>query len=103
MNMAHYLVKARPPANLDALREQLDSGAIEQMRPFGSELNQALRNARIDPNGWAVWEENCYCSPPLAQERAAVLDHYFTDLSTETLNKGEGWAQIEHLPSLWEA
>ncbi len=99
--MAHYLVKARPPANLDALRRQLDSGEISVMQPFGGEVQQCLLNARLDPDGWAVWEENCYCSPPLKQERAAVLDQYFADLTTETIRKGEGWAQIESLPSLW--
>jgi hypothetical protein len=28
-------------------------------------------------------EEEDYCSPPLAQERAAVLDTYFDDITVE--------------------
>ncbi len=99
--MAHYLVKARPPVDLDALRAELDSGAIQQLRPFGGELHQALMRARLDADGWAVWEENCYCSPPLKQERT-VLDRHFTDLTTSTINKGEGWSQLDDLPSLWD-
>ena len=99
--MAHYLVKARPTDDLDALRAELDSGAIKEMEPFGNELHHALMNARVDDAGWALWEENCYCNPPLKQERE-VLDRYFDDLSTVTINKGEGWAQLEDLPSLWE-
>ncbi|MBZ0300130.1 MAG: hypothetical protein K8J31_10330 [Anaerolineae bacterium] len=100
--MAHYLVKAKPPADLAGLRARLDSGGIGQMQPFGSELQRCLLNARLDADGWAVWEENCYCSPPLKQERAAVLDHYFSDLSTEALQAGQGWARIGHLPPLWD-
>jgi hypothetical protein len=98
--MAHYLVKARPPAQLAVLRAQLDSGAIRQMRPFGQELHQCLLNARLTPDGWAVWEENCFCSPPLKQERS-VLDQHFTELTTETIQQGTGWAQIDDLPLLW--
>ena len=35
--MAYYLVKAKGQ-NLEKLRERLDSGEIEQMRPFGHSL-----------------------------------------------------------------
>lgn len=98
--MAHYLVRAKPPQDLSALRAQLDSGEIGKMHPFGGELQQSLLNAHIDEDGWATWEENCYCTPPLAQERA-VLDEYFTELTTKTVNKGEGWKTVEALPMLW--
>jgi len=100
--MAHYLVKAKAKeAQLDELKARLESNEIRQMRPFGTALDESLKNARVDPAGWTVWEEEDYCRPPLAMERAAVLDSYFTDLSVEPVAKGEGWAQIEHLPALW--
>jgi hypothetical protein len=98
--MAHYLVKARPQS-IDILRERLDSGEIQALRPFGGEMDQALRRARITPDGWAVWEEQCFCSPPLKQERL-VLDRHFTDLTTETIQADEGWSQINDLPPLWD-
>jgi hypothetical protein len=102
--MAYYLVKARFHEDLLAeLRSRLDTGEIQQMRPFGSALQYSLENARIDQPGWAIWEEEDYCRPPLAQERAAVLDTYFTDLITERVEKGEGWAQIEPQPMLWSS
>jgi hypothetical protein len=97
--MAHYLVKAKP-TRLNDLKTLVDSGDIRSMRPFGDELQSCLQNARIDPEGYATWEENCYCNPPLAQERS-VLDQYFTDLQTKTIQKGEGWAAIKTLPPLW--
>jgi hypothetical protein len=48
-----------------------------------------------------VWEEEDYCRPPLALERAAVLDAYFTALSVEAVARGAGWARIQHLLCLW--
>jgi len=101
--MAYYLVKAKAHKDLlTELRSRLDSGEIEQMQPFGRALQYSLENARLNPQGWAVWEEEDYCRPPLAQERAAVLDTYFTDLSVKRMQKGEGWAQIESLPDFWK-
>ncbi len=100
--MAYYLVRADAQDSLMAeLRARLDSGEIGQMRPFGRALYHSLMNARIDPQGRAVWEEEDYCSPPLAQERAAVLDTYFRDLSTEPVTQGKGWEAIGHLPKFW--
>ena len=48
-----------------------------------------------------MWEEEDYCSPPLAQERAAVLDEYFDNLRVTSVEKNEGWAQIRDLPALF--
>ena len=101
--MAYYLVKAKFDEDLRAeLRSRLDSGEIEQMRPFGSALQYSLNHARLEAEDWAVWEEEDYCTPPLAQERAAVLDTYFKDLSVERVSEGEGWKQIEDLPKFWQ-
>ncbi len=103
--MAHYLVKAKVHQDLlPELRERLDSGEIQKMRPFGTALHYSLNHARLDPQGdhWLVWEEEDYCVPPLAQERAAVLDTYFTNLSVEKVAEGKGWARIEFLKRLWE-
>ena len=101
--MAYYLVKAKFHEELlTELRSRLNSGEIEQMRPFGTALHYSLENARLDPLGWAVWEEEDYCNPPLAQERAAVLDTYFAELDVKRVQKGEGWGQIESLPDFWE-
>lgn len=97
--MAHYLVKAKA-TDLEGLKARLESGEIRGMRPFGGELHQVLLNARVD-GAWVTWEENCFCTPPLKQERA-VLDVHFTDLATEAIRQGEGWQRIDHLPRLWE-
>jgi hypothetical protein len=48
-----------------------------------------------------VWEEEDYCSPPLAEERAAVLDDYFEEIEVEKVQKGGGWQQIKNLPKLF--
>lgn len=103
--MSYYLVKAKAHKDLlPELRKRLDSGEIKKMRPFGTSLQYSLDHARLDPQGegWLVWEEEDYCVPPLAQERAAVLDTYFTGLSVEKVAEGKGWARIESLKRLWE-
>ena len=42
-----------------------------------------------------------YCQPPLAEERAAVLDHYFEELTVEPVVEGTGWELIEPLPAMF--
>lgn len=101
--MAHYLVKAAPKQDkLDELKGLLESGEIEGMQPFGQALQYSLTNARIDPEGEAVWEEEDYCRPPLKEERAAVLDEYFDGIEVEAVEAGEGWERIEGFPPMWE-
>jgi hypothetical protein len=99
--MAYYLVKAKLKTELaPELRARLDSGEIRVMRPFGLALHDGLDNARREGD-WIVWEEEDYCSPPLAMERAAVLDTYFDDLRVEAVKRETGWARIQHLPRVW--
>lgn len=103
--MAHYLVKAQIQKDLMTdLRTRLDSGEINKMRPFGTALQYSLDHARLDPQGqdWVIWEEEDYCVPPLAQERAAILDTYFTNLGVEKVQEGKGWERIKSLKMLWE-
>lgn len=99
--MTHYLVRARPrQARLDELEAQLRADAFVGLEPFGRALSAGLRGARIEGER-AVWEEEDYCSPPLAQERAAVLDTYFEGIVVEPVAEGEGWRRIAALPPLF--
>jgi hypothetical protein len=99
--MAHYLVRAKPKSERMAeLHRQLDENAFIDLRPFGKALTHSLTNARVQSDGTAIWEEEDYCSPPLAQERAAVLDGYFDEIRVEQVNAGEGWKRINSLPEL---
>jgi hypothetical protein len=99
--MAHYLVRARPRrGKLDELEARLQSHAFVDLQPFGRALTRGLRGARREGDG-AVWEEEDYCSPPLAEERAAVLDSYFEGIAVEPVAEGEGWRRIEALPPLF--
>jgi hypothetical protein len=100
--MAHYLVTARLRDRLlGDLGANLSKNAYASMRPFGRTLTYSLRNARILEDGQATWEEEDYCSPPLAQERAAVLDQFFDELNVTSVQKGAGWKEIEKLPRLF--
>ncbi len=96
--MAHYLVRAeiaRP--KLDELANELERRAFVGLAPFGASLTRGLEGARWESPGIAIWEEEDYCSPPLAMERAAVLDDYFTNLRVERVDEDAGWARIEAL------
>jgi hypothetical protein len=100
--VAHYLVTASPREELvPELREKLSRHEFSTLRPFGKALSQALRRARRLPDGKAMWEEEDYCQPPLAEERAAVLDRYFDRLSVAPVVQGTGWALIEALPPMF--
>ncbi|MCQ4335019.1 hypothetical protein KM295_16340 [Natronomonas sp. F2-12] len=103
--MAKRFVRGWPKVHrLAELRERLDSGEIESMEPFGRAMTRALENARFDPEtGEAVWIEEDYCSPPLAMERAEVLDDYFEEITIveEDVDEAAGWRQIDDLPGLW--
>jgi hypothetical protein len=100
--MAYYLVSARPIAQrLDDLESKLSERAFAEFKPFGRALTAALEGARQLPDGTAVWEEEDYCRPPLAQERAAVLDQYFEQISVEAVERDRGWQRIEGLPPLF--
>jgi hypothetical protein len=100
--MSHYLVSATPrPDRLRELHDRLEREEFRPLRPFGNALSSSLRNARLRPGGGAVWEEEDYCSPPLAQERAAVLDDYFEGLEVDKVERDEGWRRIAGLPALF--
>ena len=67
--MAHYLVTAKPNSELkEELLGNLRNDVYASMRPCGKALTYSLRNARLRGDGYATWEEEDYCSPPLAEE-----------------------------------
>ncbi|MGH6864986.1 MAG: hypothetical protein ACREDO_02130 [Methyloceanibacter sp.] len=100
--MAFYLVTAKPKRNLmGELAERLRRNEFAGMKPFGRALTRGLTHARIRGDGVAVWEEEDYCRPPLAEERAAVLDTYFENLKVETVSEDRGWDRIDALPRLF--
>ena len=102
--MAHYLVTAKPKTGrLEDLLANLRRDVYASMRPFGRALTYSLQNARLREDGNAIWEEEDYCSPPLAQERAAALDEFFDELDIASVQEGAGWKKIAALPRLFPA
>ena len=102
--MAHYLVEAELIEDrAEELKSKVSSEEFRDLEPFGRALSYSLKNARFDSErGVAVWEEEDYCRPPLNQEREAVLDKYFSELEVRKVERGQGWDEIDHLPSLWD-
>lgn len=100
--MAHYLVTAKPKSErLGDLLANLRKRAYAAIRPFGRTMTHSLENARLREDGYAMWEEEDYCSPPLAQERGAALDEFFDELEVAPVKEGAGWEEIEQLPRLF--
>ena len=98
----HYLVTADPKTTkLDELQQRLARDEFVALSPFGRSLTKSLRGARLRTDGVAVWEEEDYCTPPLTEERAAVLDAYFDNLAVEPVSEGRGWRRIADLPRLF--
>lgn len=100
--MAYYLVTAKPKSErLEELLGNLMRRMYAPRRPFGKAMTKALENARLREDGYATWEEEDYCTPPLAQERAAALDEFFDELNVTPVQAGQGWKEIEQLPRLF--
>ncbi len=100
--MAHYLVTAKPKSDrLADLLGNLRKKAYVSMRPFGKTLTHSLENARLREDGYAIWEVEDHCSPPLVEERAAALDEFFDELNITRVQQGTGWDKIKGLPRLF--
>jgi hypothetical protein len=67
-------------------RKRLTDGSIAAQRPDGQEIVAAMSRARIASDGTVRGTEACYCPSPLKHERETVLDHYFTDIETTTID-----------------
>jgi hypothetical protein len=70
---------------------------------YQSSDQRSLDNAKFDDNdGYALWVEEDYCSPPLAMERESVLDRYFNDITVQLVeSEQEGWSRINDKPWIW--
>ena len=66
--------------------QKLTDGSIENQKPDGREMVDAMQRASIVGSGLIMWSELCYCNTPLEHERSTVLDHYFTDITTAPID-----------------
>jgi hypothetical protein len=100
--MASYLVKAKPkPGKLVKLRRKLELGDIALMRGFGESLESGLKNAKRSADGEVLWEQRSDSTPPLSQERRAILNEFFRDIYVEEVAEGQGWERVKPLERLW--
>ena len=81
-----YRVIARFKTDTAAeLHRRLDDRSIAAQQPDGQEMVDSLHRAVVSESGDVRWSELCYCDPPLAHERATILDHYFDDIVTQPI------------------
>ena len=101
-----YRVTARFRTDTAAeLRRRLDDGSIAAQQPDGQEIVDSLCRAVVTRSGEVRWSEMCFCDPPLAHERATILDRYFDAVTTEPIEDYErydGRPFMEHLQTLQE-
>ena len=82
-----YAVNARFKTDTSSeLLDKLTNAAIANQGPDGQEIVASMKRARIDESGVVRWSELCFCSTPLAHERATVYDQHFIDLKTEEVD-----------------
>ena len=88
-----YHVRARLREDTAAaFLAKLTDGTIENQRPDGRELVASMKRAVVSEDGLIEWSELCYCDPPLAHERATVLDSHFDEISTEPIDAHESYS-----------
>ncbi len=91
-----YRVRARFRTDTAAVfLKKLTDGTVQQQTPDGPEIVASMNRAVLNGAGEIEWSELCYCSAPLAHERATVLDAHFDDISTEVV---EEYQQYEGAP-----
>ncbi len=100
--MAHYLVKAKVKDEfLEEFEKKIREKAFINLKPFGEAITESLENAREDEDGYWLWEELDYCSPPLKQEKEQVLDRYVDIDRIIPVEEGEGWEKISGFPKVF--
>ena len=76
-----YLVKAKvKPGKSALLSKAIDNGTLGKGSIAGGEYVYNMSEARLNPDGTAVWVETCFCDPPLAEERP-YWEEYFDLIS----------------------
>ena len=99
----HYRVRARFREHTAGAFRQALRDTIPKQQPDGEEIVDSMRRAVVTSDGTIEWSEVCYCPTPLQHERSTVLDRYFEDLTTETVDDyltHEGEPFLAHLDRL---
>lgn len=99
----HYRVRARFREHTAGAFRQALRETIPKQQPDGEEIADSMRRAVVTADGVIEWSEVCYCPTPLQHERSTVLDHYFEDLTTETVDgyvKHDGESFLAYLDRL---
>jgi len=81
----------------------LTDGTIKSQRPDGAEIVDSMNRAVISDNGEVSFSSMCFCSTPLAHERATVYDKHFTEMKTELIDgyqSFDGRPFMDHLHAL---
>src|SRR5947209_14667487 len=78
-----YLVKAKlKPDKSRSILQAVENRTLGRGSIAGDEYIYNMSEARVDPDGLAMWVETCFCDPPLAEERP-YWEEYFELVSVK--------------------
>lgn len=101
--MIYHVSASFRPEMAGQFLEKLTDGTIGAQRPDGAEIVASMKRAVVAGDGRVEWSEMCFCNPPLAHERATVLDTYFEDMRISPAGeyeRYEGRPFMEHLRAM---
>jgi len=83
-----YSVKAQyNEEKISEFYEKLTDGTIQNQKPDGNEIVNAMKRAKITAPKTIQWSEMCFCPTPLKHERQTVYDNFLIDLQTQTIDE----------------
>ncbi len=83
--------------------QKLTDGTVKTQRPDGGEIVDSMNRAVIADNCEVRFSSMCFCSTPLAHERATVYDMHFTEMKIEAIDgyqSFDGRPFMDHLRAL---
>ncbi len=83
--------------------QKLTDGTIKSQRPDGAEIVDSMNRAVVADNGEVRFSSMCFCSTPLAHERATVYDKHFNEMKFEPIDGYQSFGGrpfMDHLRAL---
>ncbi len=79
-----YKIKAKIKSEMmkDFFLALMD-GTVEKLKPDGTYILKAMKEAKMLDAHSIAWYEGCYCETPLKHERETVYDKYLEAFETE--------------------
>ncbi len=82
-----YSVKARfIEERVSEFYQKLTDCTIQSQKPYGREIVNSMKSAKITQPNTIQWSEMCFCPTPLKHERETIYNKFLTDMTTEIID-----------------